>query len=324
MQNLLSFLHNRSPSKREDLASKVLALLLREEPGQAVLRQRLALPHNAIIDVTTQRQIEGCVPDICLWHDEIPVGVLEMKFWASITAHQFSGQYFKAAPKVIFVVPAERIESVENELSHLKSSNCLTVLSWKVVLAEIESKIDPASHSSRLFRGALDHLKEYCDVTEQEHFVPFTTEELRAPVQDTETQHFVWLARETISEAMKLGLLVEAGRPGAGFDTSFFYGQDVMLGGLKVWVGYWPEAWKCWPADGPMWVQVHRKEAALLKKTGKFENAVRHGKSELLFPLFNRCTPSGTQDDEVQLILSELRVLRDRISIHRPQEPTNS
>ena len=131
------------------------------------------------------------------------------------------------------------------------------------------------SPEAHLFDGALTHLKEFCQVTEREHFTPFTNEQLQSPVNDAHTDHLVWLTREVLRAGVTSELVVEAGRLGAGYDTAFFYGQNVIIGGVRLWFGYWPKAWRQWPHDGPLWLQVYGRDATSLLKTGAFRDA-RH------------------------------------------------
>lgn len=324
MQDLLSFVQNYARSKRENLAGEVLALLLREEPGQAVIRQIISgsSAAEAPIEVITQRVVEGCVPDIHLVQQGRTIGLLELKFWARFTGHQLSGRYLDVAPSVVFVVPKERIAAVQQELSELGSRRPLIVESWEDLLSRLASAAGGGdSHDERLFAGALDHLKEFCNVIEQKHFLPFTTEQLHTPTQDIATQHLVWLTREVIASATRAEIISEAGRLGAGFDSFFFYGQTVLLGGISAWLGYWPHAWRQAPTAGPLWVQFEGSHATTLMRSGSFGDGMRTiGNNDLAFPLFNAANESASsQEDEVQAIIEALAHLRGRVTKHSDQ-----
>ncbi len=291
LQDILSFVQVHSRSKREDLAGEALALLLREDPGQAVLRTLLQVSPSlgGDIEVVTRRTAEGCIPDVHLIHQGHTIGLLELKFWASLTRHQLSGRYFEVAPQVIFIVPKKRKLAVQEELSELALTHALRVLSWDTVLELMDaSSAEPTTRDERLFTGALEHLKEFCNVIEQEHFVPFTTEQLCNPLPDASTQHLVWLTREVLASAASSELVTVSGRLGAGFDSFFFYGQNVILNGFRVWLGYWPHAWKQHSSSGPLWVQIYGSDATVLRQTGAFGNGLRTLGNDLVFP-FAHC-----------------------------------
>ena len=317
MQDIISFLQNRAGSKREDLATEVLALLLREDAGQSSLRQlfpELILADDSPIEVVTRRATNGCVPDMLLLQNGTAFAILEMKFWASLTSHQFSGHYFTVAPSVLFVAPDERLEALEEELGHLSSSgHSLRFTSWRELLGRLEQAQEQEQSTStdaRLFTGALFHLKEFCQVTEQDHFVPFTTEQLQSPAEDGYTEHLVWLTREAIRQGLKTDLL----------DTSFFYGQNVVVAGMRVWLGYWPKAWKQWPKDGPLWIQIYGREATALRNTGAFRDAHHSPGNELAVPLLSTGRGSATtQEDEVLAIIAAVRNFSERIKLQLPK-----
>ncbi len=327
LQDILSFVQIHSRFKREDFAGEVLALLLREDPGQAVIRTLLRVSpfQGGDIEVVTRRTAEGCIPDVHLIYQGQTIGLLELKFWASLTRHQLSGRYFEVAPQVLFIVPKERTLAVQGELAELAMTHALRVLSWDTLLELIEtSSADPRTRDERLFTGALQHLKEFCNVIEQEHFVPFTMEQLCTPLLDASTQHLVWLTREVIASAASSELVMTSGRLGAGFDSFFFYGQNVILNGFRVWLGYWPHAWKQEPSNGPLWVQFHGPEATTLRQTGTFRDGLRTLGNDLAFPLLTAASGGlNTQEDEVRAVLVALAGLSDRLALYKLADLSN-
>jgi hypothetical protein len=321
MQDLIGFIQNHPRSKREDLAGEVLALLLREEPGQTVLRTLTLNYQEPAIEVITQRSTAGCIPDIHLVQDGKTVALLELKFWAGLTAHQVSGKYFEVASQVLFIVPEERLTSLQNELSALMAVQSLVLLSWKDLLGRLEGAKGPSeTRDNRLFAAALYQLKEFCNVIEQEHYVPFTAEQLRMPVQDLLTQHCLWLTRESIASATKAELIKEAGRLQAGLDSFFFYGQNVILGGFRVWLGYWPYAWEKSPTNGPFWIQFHGPDATRLRQSNSFKDGISMMDNDLAFPLLKQSAgPHSTQEDEVSSITQAVLTLLERLNAHKLQ-----
>jgi len=326
MQDLLSFVQTHARDKRENLAGEVLALLLREEAGQGVLRNLLenSTLDAAPIEVETQKGSAGCIRDIHLIQQGRTVALLELKFWASLTAHQLSGRYFDVAPQVFFIVPEERLISLWEDLSDLISKHLLVLLSWNDFLHRLEDAVvGDAAREERLFSGALEHLKEFCNVIEQENFIAFTNEQLRNPVQDESIRHLVWLTSEVIALATKSQLIRESGRLGAGYDTFFFYRQNVLLRGFRVWLGYWPSAWKRSPSGGPLWVQFHGRDATTLTVSGCFRDGIRIEGNDLAFPLFRSDKFAATSpQEEIQWVVEALTHLANRLPLAPADVPS--
>ncbi|WP_158819906.1 hypothetical protein [Granulicella sp. S156] len=328
MQDLLSFVQTHARDKRENLAGEVLALLLREEAGQGVLRSLIDTSSldTVPIEVETQKGSAGCIPDIHLIQHGRTVALLELKFWASLTNHQLSGRYFEVAPRVIFIAPSERLLSLREELSELISKHSLVVLSWNDLLHRLEDAVvGDGAREERLFSGALEHLKEFCNVIEQEHFIPFTNDQLRNPIQDESIRHLVWLTSEVIASATTSQLIRESGRLGAGYDSFFFYGQNVLLRGFRVWLGYWPYAWKRSPSSGPLWVQFHGRDATTLALSGCFRDGIRAQGNDLAFPLYRSDNVVATsQQEEVQRVMDALILLANRLPLAAVEVPSDA
>ena len=319
MQDLLSFVQTHARSKRENLAGEVLAHLLREEAGQTVLRSLIKGLSNTsedFIEVVTQRKSADCIPDLRLIQKEKPVGLLELKFGAPLTHDQLSGTYFKIAPEVVFVAPEDRVLSLRSRLANLSSKHLLSVVSWTDLLGQLESANGTSdTRDERLFAGALEHLKEFCNVIEQERFEAFTDSQLRTPIHDVHIQHLVWLTKEILTNATKEQIIQEAGRLGAGFDGNFFYGQNVLLGDYRVWLGYWPYAWKRSSANGPLWVQFYGTQAKPLLESGCFTDGIRLASNDIAFSLLTSSSGSFTsQEEEVASALASLKKLAARLS----------
>lgn len=316
MQDLLSFIQNHARDKRENLAGEVLALLLREEAGQRVLRSLIASFTSSVhfIEVETQKVTLGCIPDIHLIQQGYTIALLELKFSAPLTRDQLSGKYFDVAPHVVFIVPKKRVEQIMAELAGLVSKHSLQVLSWEDLLLQLENEAgDGNTRDELLFRGALEHLKEFCNLIEQEHFIPFTSEELSSPIRDITTRHLVWLTREVIASATQEQVIREAGKLGAGYDSFFFYGQMVVLGRFRVWLGYWPYAWRKSPSDGPLWVQFNGQDAKILRRAGTFGDGLPVMGNDLAFPIFSPVGSYASQHEEVLGVTEALTHLTERL-----------
>ena len=262
--------------------------------------------------------VDGCVPDILLTHNGRCIAILEMKFWAPLTDRQMY-DYSRIAGLVVFVVPKERVDRLNAEVQALDTKSKLRVISWQSLLNQIEQTINETiSADVHLLTGALAHLKEFCKVTEK-LFVPLTMSQLSTPNDDSVADHLVWLTREVLTSAIRDGIILEALNPRAGYDSSFFYGQNVSIGGARVWFGYWPKAWKKWPADGPLWIQVYGREAIALFRAA-YPDARRIPDGDLAVPMFRIGTASeATQEHEVEVILEAVKEFAIRLK--SPSEP---
>lgn len=314
MQDLISFVQSHSRGKKENLASEVLAMLLREDPGQRVLRELLAISekNDSEIDVVTQRMVSGCIPDIHFVQDGRLLGFLEVKFWADFTEHQWSGKYCVAAPQVIFLLPEERIKKGVV----LPTGTYVRSLAWQGLLNLLQRAAGSDEMSDTvLFNAALEHLEEFCDLIEQKRFQPFTVQEIQQPPSDLGERHWLWLVTEVIGEAAKAAIISESGRLSAGFDSTFFYGQNVQLGTSRVWVGYWPHAWKKKPELGPIWAQFSGPIATKMKQTKVFVDGRRIMENDLAFSLFGVSGGTrSTQEEEVATIVDQLKSLKQRVA----------
>jgi hypothetical protein len=312
MQDLISFVQANAQRKREDLAGEVLALLLCEDAGQKLIRTLLKSSRltDEPIEVVTRKAEAGCIPDIHLRQNDRAVALLELKFDAALTAHQLSGRYFEVADELIFIVPEERVACIRQELLTLAQSHALDVRSWADILGRLETTAASGDSSdASLVRAAIPHLKEFCRVVEEERYRPFTSEELGVPSEDSSARHLVWLTQQLLTAAKNSQIIGEVVKPRAGYDTFFFYGQNVHIRGYRAWVGYWPRAWSRFPQQGPLWVQFYDSGASELVKLGgiRFLQTV-------VFPIF---TPelriSGSQEDEVASVSKALELLSERI-----------
>jgi hypothetical protein len=310
MEDLISFLQAHPRGKREDLAGEVLAHLLREEPGQGLIRELLKEETSeSPFDVETRRTIEDCVPDIHLVRDNKTIGLIELKFDAGLTANQSSGRYSELIGRVIFIVPEERTTS--SEFDQLISIAGVTLLSWREVCARLEEYATASnSRDSRLFLAELVHLKEFCKVIELQRFVPFSNDEITHPTFNVAAEeHLVWLTREVLRKAKQVELVQDIGKLTAGYDETFYYGQSITIHGYRVWLGYWPLAWRLYPSRGPLWIQYQGRNEKNFAESFPTHEAVRVPDSGMAWPLFEigMNTPS-TQEEEVEMILSKMKL----------------
>jgi hypothetical protein len=87
-----------------------------------------------------------------------------------------------------------------------------------------------------------------------------------------------------LSIAKQRELIRENGKLGADFDEYFYYGQNVILRGYRIWLGYWPKAWYQSPASGPLGLEFWSKDALAPRETGGFQDGIRVDQ-DLAFPL---------------------------------------
>jgi hypothetical protein len=308
MEDLISFLRAHPRGKREDLAGEVLALLLREEPGQALLRELLKEDTDEqIYDVKTRLAIEDCVPDIHLIRDQQTLALIELKFDAGLTANQSSGRYTELAGRVIFIVPEERTTSAEFDA--LVSVYGITLLSWRDVCAKLgKYAMIGTNRDNRLFLAALVHLKEFCKVIEQRRFAPFSNEELIHPEFElTVEKHLVWLTREVLSKAKQRNVFQDLIKVTAGYDETFYYGQSVTLNGYRVWFGYWPLAWRLHPIRGPLWIQYSGRDEKRFLDSFPENEVFKIPDNGIALPLFVVVgNAPATQEEEVQRVLEKI------------------
>jgi hypothetical protein len=310
MQDLISFVQANAQRKREDLAGEVLALLLCEDPGQRLIRSLLKSSKvtDSAIEILTRRTEAGCIPDIQLRQNDCAVGLFELKFDAALTANQLSGRYFDVADQLIFIVPEERVTSVRRELFVLAQKHSLDVRSWAEILGRLEAEVSPDDfRCGSLIKAAIQHLREFCRVVEEDRFHPFTSKELRTPFDDRPARHLVWLTREALAAAKSFQIISEVVRPTGAYDISFYYGQNVHIKGYRAWIGYWPRAWSRFPQQGPLWVWFSGSSELVNSGGVRFDQGV-------VFPIFKpELGVSMSQEDEIAAVSKALETLFERI-----------
>jgi len=308
MEDLISFLQAHPRGKREDLAGEVLSLLLREDPGQALLRELLKEDTDeAVYDVKTRLAIEDCVPDIHLIRDRKTFALIELKFDAGLTANQSSGRYSELVGRVIFIVPEKRTSSTEFDA--LVSDYGITLLSWHDICAKLEQYAAVINNrDSRLFLAALVHLKEFCNVIEQRRFAPFSNEDLIHPKFDVSVEeHLVWITREVLLKTKQQGIFQDLGKLAAGYDETFYYGQPVTINGYRVWFGYWPLAWRRYPARGPLWMQYSGRDEKRFVDSFPKHEVLKVPDNGVALPLFVvGANAPASQEEEVREILEKI------------------
>jgi hypothetical protein len=317
MKDLFGFIQGHARLKREDLAGEVLALLLREEAGQLALQKLLSgkCAEKSLVRVQTREGlVSGGIPDITLKQQGKVIAFLELKFWASLTEHQLSGTY--CTHPLFFIVPEERVASFEKRVAGLKAQHCVDVYSWNQLLELIEkSVVESNTDEGRLFIGALDHLKEFCRVIKEAQFTPFTNEELGRFVLDPE-RHLIWLTETVSAAAVREGIIDKARKLYTSRDSFFHYGQQARIADFDCWLGYWPEAWKESPANGPLWVQFVGRNELRLELSGHFTDGINIQDNSLSFPLFKpQPIEASSQQEEFDRVMASLKRLAERLRL---------
>ena len=158
-------------------------------------------------------------------------------------------------------------------------------------------------------------------MVEHARFLPFSSEQLRNPLSEILSRHLVWLTREVITRAIAANVVQEAGRLGAGFDSFFYFGQNLLLNSVPVWIGYWPLAWERHAVYGPLWAYFYGRDASALVKTGSFPDGRNIWGGDLAIPLFPASGgPFSSQEDEAAAVVGALNSLSDRLGAAYPAQ----
>jgi len=281
-----------------------------------------------------------CIPDIQLQDEDNKIrAIIESKFQAGFTPHQ-PNSYLKEIGQgdlLLFIVPeARRLAAFEKLSSLCRSSGSpkspssgsggrtrivvdqriLEVTSWENILEAVEQSV--AKHSSERRRqwlfSDIEQLRRFCKVAEKQTFVPLTPEQIAGVGTPTLLRHLSWITQELITRSLEKGLVqpetaassrkLRKNGLGAGFDSSPFFGQNLRLRGILVWIGFWPLVWEDHP-ESPLWIAVYPKspqENRTLKKllTVKGETFAfpSDEEGEWLIPI--PIKPDLLQDDVVQ------------------------
>lgn len=310
MQDLISYLQTHNRTNREDLACEILTLLLAETAGQNLIRNLFSIDDPSLsICVEARNKADECTPDIQIYVEGTPKWILELKFGAPLTDAQQTSKYASA----VFVVPEQRVNEVSD-----KTCESARVLSWNNFLRLFDSVAKALQDSEPLFAAALDQFKEFCEVTEKNQFLPFTTAQLQNPTSDKQLRHLIWLIQETISRAIRDNIAAHPKsdvKLEANMDEHFYCGQNLKICGMDAWVGYWHKAWTRNLSQGPLWVQVRGKDARLLAQHPACRDGIVIDGKDLAFPLLPpHSNVVATQDEELELVLGALRKLAESIS----------
>jgi hypothetical protein len=307
LQDLISFLQTNRAGKREDTAGNVLAALLREKPGQAVIRKLLDRDAaSGAINVNVRGKHAGSFPDIRLHASGSLIGILELKFDAGLTEAQLNGVYKDGCPRAILIVPENRIEELEKE--HRDSFHLFR--SWEWLINELDHNFHSDGENDHfLHLSTIAHLKEFCKIMEQSTFNPFTSEQLRQSNGEFR-KHITWLVTEIVTRAETEELV--SIKPPKTLKWSMFeeldlYGRYVLLGDQEIWIGYWAKAWIQHSTSGPLWVDLLKSRLTSKNDISLFSIDDKPPNS---YPLLTAADAAPSSQDEVEHALSELRKLK--------------
>jgi hypothetical protein len=253
---------------------------------------------SASADYQVQIQKRGkesrCIPDIQIQdEDENIRALVESKFQAGFTYHQ-PNSYVKEVRKgdlLLFVVPRSRQRLAFDRLLDLSRSvlghgtvcsdssgstkalidgRILEVTSWEDILNVLQqtvSKHYPVTIQQRV-TSDIDQLRRFCEVADKETFAPLTANEIRGVGISTLLRHLTWITRELIARCIDKNIVqpkaesskrTSKNRLRADFDSSLFFGQNLQLCAVDIWIGFWSWAWEDLP-ESPLWIEFSPRD----------------------------------------------------------------
>ena len=274
-QTLLAHLAGKLSSRPEDIAVEALGYILKSEATRDAAVKMLK--HHGVSGVPVVRfetqvsQEDRSRPDLVgLDRNNKPSVLIEAKFWAGLTENQ-PNAYLERLPQkgvLLFVAPAQRIESLwtelrklakvtqrrpddeETEFKHVMAGKRhLMLTSWTHLLDWLETAGD--SHS----RSGIQELRGLADRLDQDAFLPIRPDEfaleiprrllkLNTLVDDavTRAKHNDWVSTE--------GLKVTPQATG--------YGRYVYIADAGAWFGIDFARWaRADYPDTPLWLRLH-------------------------------------------------------------------
>jgi hypothetical protein len=230
-----------------------------------------------------------------------------------LTASQSNGDYFKdAAVTTFFIAPKRRVDDLWRRLRPLNVGDRLDIITWDDFIEQMFKAVHSDDSDFKLFDGALQQFRSFCDVIDKEQFEPFSSQQLEAGPDYSSERHLVWLVEEMLAEAKRDGSIPETGKPRPGMDDALYFGQSsIVIGPCKLWVGYWPKAWKEYRSRGPIWVWVEGGNTNGLLQTLHPVGALRGEDGKIWVPLFSPTeqTCASQQDELNRLVKSFSTVL---------------
>ena len=282
-----------------------------------------------------------------------PLVIIESKFDAPLTHHQCNDylQVIDKGGLLLFIVPSIRKKEVSKlllesyGLDGLPYDPCanksddaptiargilLGVTSWDDTLNTLQQSV--TTHSSQLRDTLLQdigQLRRFCNVAEKEVFepIPANLQSLGGSVS-TLIHQMTWITRQLIDKCIENNSVQvntgsskrknEIGANCENFDDSFesvslFYGRNLQLCGISIWMGFWPLAWEGF-SQSLLWIELYpdvSEENRIVKQLPGSEfraikNPFNRKTQGWLIPI--PITPGKTQnevvDDAVQFVFS--------------------
>jgi hypothetical protein len=291
MKNLIAFIAESNQIEKENLATELLAELIRSPLSERAFRNfvssfGITLPDIYLVE-TQKGGIESrCIPD--LWISDTQGNafvIIDSKFYARFTHHQ-PNSYIKeviGGGLLLFVVPDKRSSAAFTELCDLCNSEIkvnqvqprqakiggtnLAVSTWTEILDALEASSQPLSEPYGLsqYNLYLNELRGFCDVASKEVFSPLTGEQIAGSDIALVLHQFKWLTENIIRRCIENNILqtvpkknTRKGRIGANFDSSLFFGQNLIIDNLQVWLGFYGSVWEE-RQKSPLWIEIDSK-----------------------------------------------------------------
>jgi hypothetical protein len=196
----------------------------------------------------------------------------------------------------------------------------LGVTSWDNILNTLEQSVNGNSLAVMQQKGIIEillsdiaQLRRFCKVAEKDEFKPLTPEQINGIDTSTLIHQMTWITRELIDKCIKREKVVPTKRKkdkiGAGCDNfviyqseSLFYGRNLQLCEIDIWMGFWPLAWEG-RSESLLWIELYPKKDPeanrIVKKLrdGEFRAIKDQSSDGWLIPI--PITPGKTQYEVV-------------------------
>lgn len=336
MKNLIAYIAELKQIGKENLATELLAELIRSPLSEHAFRSFVSRFDITLPDMyrvkTQQGGIESrCIPD--LWIRDAqghPFVIIDSKFYAGFTHNQPNGYINEVkGGLVLFVVPDKRSSAAFTELC----SRCdleikidqvrprqakiggtkLAVSTWTEILDALEANSRSLCEPSGLSRYNvyLNELRGFCEVAAKEVFLPLTGEQIAGSDIASLLHQFKWLTENLIRRCIEDNIVqavsnkrrIEKDELGANFDSSLYFGRNLIIDNLKIWLGFFGSVWEE-RQKSPLWIEIDSKsdesrtfvQNLRQRKGNEFVMHGEDGPYLIAIPL----TPGLTQSEQVE------------------------
>jgi hypothetical protein len=293
MRSFLAYIAEQYGRKKEDVATDALAYLFKRHGDSRTAFQSFvavecgyALPKKW--SVRSRTKGPNGVPDLRITDDanEDCCAIVENKFRAGLTENQPVG-YFKELGVddglILFVVPADRASKLWTDLesrckvagkaierlrgfrfSGQSAKHRLCIVSWDQLIRHLKASLDNEITRQTEALMFIDQLQRVCEVADKEKFDNLTPDQIDGVGASTLIRHLTWITRELIGKCINQGIVTGTKKRDilAKVDiseSSLYVGQNLLLDGIDIWIGFWPKAWEEYGVS-PLWIVFYLPE----------------------------------------------------------------